>query len=371
MTCDSRHLAKSLLSTWLLEETSGNFSAYDLQDPNTVLNISLKNIGILAGVPHVEAVVEHYNCSVEWHLTEGTTTIAENQKVATIYGAPSDLVRCELLVKTILSRASSIATYAKRFKDLLSKLSWKGELVSPFVNTPGFALVEENAVFAAGVPSSRKPSSFVLPSCHVIAAGGICKAINSIKTRAGINASITLECNNYELALAGAKNGANCIRFIDLNAKDLEKYSKLLKAAKSSVIIEASVDLNESNLKEFALPNVDVLTTPKLFNGYPLIDVVLRYEVLKDPEQIQKRKVGELFNRRPNWANYTTTTLWNTLLATTLRLSDAHATLSEIYGKHMLQRLADMVEDANRLYKQCQDMSLTNNKSFPDPLALV
>ncbi|KAM3172309.1 hypothetical protein ACTXT7_014803, partial [Hymenolepis weldensis] len=55
---------------------------------------------------------------------------------------------------------------------------------------------------------------------------------------------------------------------------------------------------------------------------------------------------------RPNWANYTTTTLWNTLLATTLRLSDAHATLSEIYGKHMLQRLADMVEDANRLYKQ-------------------
>ncbi|KAM3179914.1 hypothetical protein ACTXT7_017346, partial [Hymenolepis weldensis] len=296
MTCDSRYLAKSLLSTWLLEETSGNLSAYELQDPNTVLNISLKSIGILAGVPHVEAVAEHYDCSVEWHLTEGTTTITENQKVATIYGAPSDLVRCELLVKTILSRASSIATYAKRFKDLLSKLSWNGELVSPFVNTPGFALVEENAVFAAGVPSSRKPSSFVLPSCHVIAAGGICKAINSIKTRAGSNTSITLECNNYELALAGATNGANCIRFIDVNAKDLEKYSKLLKAAKSSVIIEASADLNESNLKEFALPNVDVLTTPKLFNGYPPIDVVLRYEVLKDPEQIQKRKAGELLN---------------------------------------------------------------------------
>lgn len=78
-------------------------------------------LGILAGVPHVEAVVEHYDCSVEWHLTEGTTTIMENQKVATIYGAPSDLVRCELLVKTILSRASSIATYAKRF-DIFSPL---------------------------------------------------------------------------------------------------------------------------------------------------------------------------------------------------------------------------------------------------------
>ncbi|VDM16271.1 unnamed protein product [Hydatigera taeniaeformis] len=59
---------------------------------------------------------------------------------------------------------------------------------------------------------------------------------------------------------------------------------------------------------------------------------------------------------RPNWANYTTTTLWNTLLGTTLRLSDAHATLSDIFGKHMVQRLADMDEDANRLHRQCREM---------------
>uniref|UniRef100_A0A5K3F1I7 Rho-GAP domain-containing protein n=1 Tax=Mesocestoides corti TaxID=53468 RepID=A0A5K3F1I7_MESCO len=60
--------------------------------------------------------------------------------------------------------------------------------------------------------------------------------------------------------------------------------------------------------------------------------------------------------RRQNWVNYTTTTLWNTLLGTTLRLSDAHATLSEIFGKHMVQRLIDMDEDANRLHKQCREM---------------
>ncbi|VDN98454.1 unnamed protein product [Rodentolepis nana] len=296
MVGDSGYLVKSILSAWLLEETSGNLSAYDLIAPNTVLVISLKDPAILSGIPHVQALVEHFDCIIEWHSTEGAATTA-NQKVATIYGAPSDLVRCELLVKTILSRASSIATYAKKFKDLLSELSWKGELVSPFVYTPGFALVEENAVFAAGVPSSRKLSSFVLPSCHVIAAGGISQAINSIRSKAGVNASITLECSTYELALAGAKNGVNCVRFTNLNAKDLEKYSKLLKSAKSSLIIEASVDIDESNLKEFALPNVDVLTTPKLFNGYPTIEVVLRYEVLKDSEQIQKYKVGKFIAR--------------------------------------------------------------------------
>ncbi|EUB63333.1 SLIT-ROBO Rho GTPase-activating protein 3 [Echinococcus granulosus] len=65
-----------------------------------------------------------------------------------------------------------------------------------------------------------------------------------------------------------------------------------------------------------------------------------------------KHKHSNETGKRPNWANYTTTTLWNTLLGTTLHLSDVHATLSEIFGKHMVQRFTDMDEDANRLHKQ-------------------
>ncbi|CDI98451.1 slit robo rho gtpase activating protein 1 [Echinococcus multilocularis] len=69
-----------------------------------------------------------------------------------------------------------------------------------------------------------------------------------------------------------------------------------------------------------------------------------------------KHKHSNETGKRPNWANYTTTTLWNTLLGTTLHLSDVHATLSEIFGKHMVQRFTDMDEDANRLHKQCREM---------------
>ncbi|BHF72985.1 SLIT-ROBO Rho GTPase-activating protein 3 [Sparganum proliferum] len=60
--------------------------------------------------------------------------------------------------------------------------------------------------------------------------------------------------------------------------------------------------------------------------------------------------------KRPNWANYTTTSLWNTLLGSTLRLSQAHSTLSEVYSKQMIQRLIDMDEDAFRLHRQCREM---------------
>ncbi|KAH8852050.1 SLIT-ROBO Rho GTPase-activating protein 3 [Schistosoma japonicum] len=70
---------------------------------------------------------------------------------------------------------------------------------------------------------------------------------------------------------------------------------------------------------------------------------------------LKQRHVNET-TKRPHWAPYTVTTIWNTLLGSTLHLSEAHATLSDIFSKQMVQRLADMDEDAVRLHKQCREM---------------
>lgn len=55
------------------------------------------------------------------------------------------------------------------------------------------------------------------------------------------------------------------------------------------------MNLDESNLKQFAIQSVDSLTSPKLFHGYPLLDVILNYEINNDPpsDETQKRKAGE------------------------------------------------------------------------------
>ncbi|KAH9595493.1 SLIT-ROBO Rho GTPase-activating protein 1 [Schistosoma haematobium] len=70
---------------------------------------------------------------------------------------------------------------------------------------------------------------------------------------------------------------------------------------------------------------------------------------------LKQRHVNET-TKRPHWAPYTATTIWNTLLGSTLHLAEAHATLSDIFSKQMVQRLADMDEDAVRLHKQCREM---------------
>ncbi|THD24435.1 SLIT-ROBO Rho GTPase-activating protein 3 [Fasciola hepatica] len=66
---------------------------------------------------------------------------------------------------------------------------------------------------------------------------------------------------------------------------------------------------------------------------------------------VKQRHINET-SKRPHWTQYTTTTIWNTLLGSTLRVSEAHATLSDLFSKQMVQRLVDMDEDATRLHKQ-------------------
>lgn len=91
--------------------------------------------------------------------------------------------------------------------------------MSPFLHTPGFALVEEYAMFVAGVPSSRNLSSVLLPMSHIKAAGGVANAISNIRAKAGKNTQITVECENLDEAKAAARAGASSIRFENLTSK--------------------------------------------------------------------------------------------------------------------------------------------------------
>ncbi|CDI98448.1 quinolinate phosphoribosyltransferase [Echinococcus multilocularis] len=274
----SRRSAKLLVSSWLSEESSYSLPGYDLESSKTVLVITMKTSGVLAGVPFLDALAEHLGCAIEWHVKEGEMLPNGSVRVASMTGATADLVHSELLIKNILSRASGIATFASRLKRLLADFSWGGELVSPFTHTPGFALVEEYAMFVAGVPSSRNLSSVLLPMSHVEAAGGVVNAISAIKAKAGKNTHITVECGSLDEAKAAAEAGASSVRFESLTVKELGSFSAALKSVYSSLIIEASGNFDETTLRQFLVPNVDALTTRKMFSGYPVLDFILSYE---------------------------------------------------------------------------------------------
>ena len=56
--------------------------------------------------------------------------------------------------------------------------------------------------------------------------------------------------------------------------------------------------------------------------------------------------------RRELWPGYSTYTIWQTLLGTTRKLGRDHAVLAELYSTHMSNRLTELVDDVQRIYKK-------------------
>jgi len=56
--------------------------------------------------------------------------------------------------------------------------------------------------------------------------------------------------------------------------------------------------------------------------------------------------------RRELWPGYSTYTIWQTLLGTTRKLGRDHGVLAELYSTHMSNRLTELLDDVQRIYKK-------------------
>ncbi|ELU00651.1 hypothetical protein CAPTEDRAFT_225880 [Capitella teleta] len=70
----------------------------------------------------------------------------------------------------------------------------------------------------------------------------------------------------------------------------------------------------------------------------------------------QEKQSAQL--RREFWPGYSTYTCWQTLLASTKRVSKDHAIAGELYSGQMCNRLADLGEDLQRMYRNCRDIGI-------------
>ena len=68
--------------------------------------------------------------------------------------------------------------------------------------------------------------------------------------------------------------------------------------------------------------------------------------------------------RRESWSSYNTYKMWQTLLETTRRQSHDHSVLADIYGNIMVSKLADLMDDMQRVHKKVSEPSMLSNKSY-------
>ncbi|GAA53718.1 nicotinate-nucleotide pyrophosphorylase (carboxylating) [Clonorchis sinensis] len=123
----NKELVRTLVSSWSCRETAINYfgikserrvlATVQMCSPGKIINVVADlRVGVLAGVPFVDALFKEFGCTVKWNVADGDVMVDHDLIVATVTGCLGDLLSCEKLAVSILSRASGITSYGRKIQ---------------------------------------------------------------------------------------------------------------------------------------------------------------------------------------------------------------------------------------------------------------
>lgn len=154
-----------------------------------------KSSTVLSGVPFANVVLDYYGLTVNWQFSEGTYLEVEGSGkvvVAVVSGEARKILLAERLCLNILSRASGVASAARRAVAIKNAKGWHGYVAGTRKTTPGFGTVEKYSLLVGGASTHRLDLSqmVMLKDNHIWSAGNITNAVHKARLAAGFSAKI-------------------------------------------------------------------------------------------------------------------------------------------------------------------------------------
>ncbi|MCJ1326445.1 hypothetical protein MMC10_003109 [Thelotrema lepadinum] len=274
---------------WLAEDCpSFDYGGFVVGEAVTEAKLLGKSPGILAGVPFFEEVFRQLDCTVTWHLQEGTS-FAPIAHVATVKGPVRKLLLGERVALNTLARCSGVATKTSKTHALLKSLTPPDTpvpiLAGTRKTTPGFRLVEKYGMLIGGADPHRHDLSAMtmLKDNHIWACGGsITRAVKAAKAAGGFSIKVEVECQSEAEAKEAVEAGADVVMLDNFSGEEAGRAVGSLReffSAKGSgrgFLIEVSGGLTEGNIREYADAGVDILSTSSIHQGVPHVDFSLK-----------------------------------------------------------------------------------------------
>jgi len=208
---------KLQITQWFAEDTpSFDYGGFVVGDSERTATLFGKSKGVLAGVPFFDEIFAQADCTVKWHLKEGTIVDpgpSEKIAVATVTGPVRKLLLGERVALNTLSRCSGVATKSRAMEELVRKAGYTGILAGTRKTTPGFRLVEKYGMIVGGVDGHRHDlsSMTMLKDNHIWAKGSITKAVHAARAVGGFALKIEVECQSEEEADEAIEAGADIV----------------------------------------------------------------------------------------------------------------------------------------------------------------
>ncbi len=209
---------------------------------------------------------------IERHIADGVA-VERGAAIWTVSGSARALLMAERTALNLVQRMSGIATATRTYLSAMPAGSTT-RLTDTRKTTPGLRVLERYAVRTGGAHNHRDHlgSGLMIKDNHIVAAGGIEKAIARARAHAPHTARIEVEVANLaELEVALACK-ADIIMLDNFSLDDLRAG---VARAKGLAILEASGGITLDTLADVASTGVDCISVGALTHSAKAADIAL------------------------------------------------------------------------------------------------
>ena len=257
--------------------TTDYVCSYLKGDETFEVNLRTRADGIFCGVDVFKIVFDilsEGSVSVEFFVSDGDE-IKKDEILAKIKGNPRFILTGERLALNFVQRMSGIATYTKKFTDILKP--YNVSMADTRKNTPNFRMFEKYTAKIGGARLHR----FNLCDCvmlkdnHIALLGGdIKKAVQMVREQNSYTHKIEVECDTIEQVKDAISAKADIIM---LDNMDLDEIKKCVQLIDKKAIVEISGNVTLDKLPELAKTGIDVISSSSIITRAGTLDLGFDY----------------------------------------------------------------------------------------------
>jgi len=226
---------------------------------------------VLAGTAVAARVFEKLGATCRFDRGDGVR-VARGEEVGGAEGAVRALLAAERTALNFLQRLSGVATATRRCADALAAAGGRTRLLDTRKTTPGWRMLEKEAVRAGGGKNHRFSlgDGILVKDNHVAACGGVAEAVRRARASAGAMLKIEVEVVDLPGLDAAIAAGADIV-LLDNMADDA--IAEAVRRAAGRVLLEASGNMTLERLPRVAATGVDFVSIGAVTHGARAVDI--------------------------------------------------------------------------------------------------
>ncbi len=226
---------------------------------------------VVAGTAVAARVFERLGAACRFEAADGAR-VGTGTFFGEAAGPMRALLGAERTALNFLQRLSGVATLTRRCADALAQAGGRTRLLDTRKTTPGWRLLEKEAVRAGGGVNHRFSlgDGMLVKDNHVAACGGVAEAVRRARARGNAMLRVEVEVSDLGGLEEAIRAGADIVL---LDNVDDATLAEAVRRAAGRVLLEASGGMTLERLPRVAAAGVDFVSMGALTHGARAVDV--------------------------------------------------------------------------------------------------